>query len=80
MYSIDAKTGVLSQVQEMLSGGIMPRNFEIDPTGRYLLAANQLSQNVVVFSIDQNTGKLEKTGKEIKAETPVCLKFVSAGH
>jgi|SRR5579872_617332 6-phosphogluconolactonase len=80
VYSIDLKTGVLTPVQAVLSGGIMPRNFEIDPTGRYLLAANQLSQNIVVFSIDQNTGKLENTGKEIKADTPVCLKFVPAGR
>jgi 6-phosphogluconolactonase len=80
VYAIDSKTGVLTPVQEILSGGIMPRNFDIDPTGAYLLAANQLSNNVVVFGIDRSTGKLSKTGKEIKADTPVCLKFVPAEH
>jgi 6-phosphogluconolactonase len=54
----------------------MPRNFEIDPTGKYLLAANQLSNNVVVFNIDSATGRLSKSGKEVMADTPVCLKFV----
>lgn len=78
VYSIDSRTGVLTPVQETLSGGTMPRNFDIDPTGAYLLAANQLSNNVVVFAIDRNTGKLSKTGEEIKADTPVCLKFVPA--
>jgi 6-phosphogluconolactonase len=80
VYAIDSKTGVLTPVQEILSGGTMPRNFDIDPTGGYLLAANQLSNNVVVFAIDRSTGKLSKTGKEIKADTPVCLKFVPAEH
>jgi 6-phosphogluconolactonase len=80
VYSIDAKTGILTPVEQVLSGGIMPRNFDIDPTGGYLLAANQLSDNVVVFSIDKSTGKLSRTGKEIKAETPVCLKFVPVSH
>lgn len=78
VFSIDAKTGILTPVEQVLSGGIMPRNFDIDPTGGFLLAANQLSNNVVVFAIDKNTGRLSKTGKEIKADTPVCLKFVPA--
>ena len=54
----------------------MPRNFAIDPTGRYLFALHQLSNNVVEHKIDLATGKLSKTGKEIKVETPVCLQFV----
>jgi 6-phosphogluconolactonase len=54
----------------------MPRNFAIDPTGNYLLAANQVSNNVVIFRISDNTGKLTKTGKQITVETPVCLQFV----
>jgi len=33
----------------------------------------------VVFQIDVASGKLSKTGQEIKADTPVCLKFVPVG-
>lgn len=80
VFSIDRQTGILAPVEQVLSGGIMPRSFDIDPTGAYLLAANQLSNNVVVFAIDRKTGRLSKTGKEIKADTPVCLKFVPAGR
>ncbi len=54
----------------------MPRSFTIDPTGAYLLAANELSNNVVLFKIDGATGKLSKTDTEITVDTPVCLKFV----
>ena len=57
----------------------MPRNFALDPTGNYLLSANQLSNNIVVFKIDSSTGRLTKTGNEIQVDTPVCIKFVPAG-
>jgi 6-phosphogluconolactonase len=56
----------------------MPRSFALDPSGSYLLSANQLSNNVVVLRIDARTGRLSKTGKEITVETPVCIKFVPA--
>lgn len=78
VYSVDQKSGVLTPLEQVLSGGVTPRNFDIDPTGKYLLAANQRSQNVVVFAIDPDTGRLARTGKEIKADVPVCLKFVPA--
>ena len=56
----------------------MPRSFGIDPTGRYLFALHQLSNNVVQFKVDPATGKISRTGKEIKVDTPVCIQFVLA--
>ena len=79
VFAIDAQKGTLTLVEQTTTGGIMPRSFAIDPTGNYLLAANELSNNIVVFRIDPSTGKLAKTGKEIMVETPVCLQFVPAG-
>ena len=52
-----------SFLQAVPSGGKKPRNFEIDPGGSYLIAANQNSNNVVVFKIDQQTGHLTPTGE-----------------
>jgi 6-phosphogluconolactonase len=75
VFSIDRKDGTLAAVEQSSTGGVMPRSFTIDPTGSYLLAANQLSNNVVVFRIDGATGRLSQTGKEIRVDTPVCLKF-----
>jgi 6-phosphogluconolactonase len=76
LFAIDPGTGTLTEVQQFPSGGVMPRSFGIDPTGRYLFALHQISNNVVQFKIDPATGMLAKTGKEIKVETPVCLQFV----
>lgn len=78
VFSIDPATGTLAPVEQSPTGGAMPRNFKIDPSGSYLLTANELSNNVVVFKIDTNTGRLTKTGTEIKVDTPVCLQFVPA--
>jgi len=75
VFAIDQEKGTLKEVEQPLSGGIMPRNFSIDPTGKYLFAANQMSNNVVLFSIDPDSGRLKPTGKELKVDTPVCIQF-----
>lgn len=77
IYRIDAQSGKLTYVDRHSSGGKTPRNFTIDPSGHFLLAANQDSDNVVVFKRDVTTGKLTATGHEIKIAMPVCLKMTS---
>lgn len=74
-YLIDEDTGRLSYQGEIPSGGKEPRGFAIDPTGNFLLAAHERSGNIVIFQIDPPTGKLIKTGQEMKLSYPVCVKF-----
>jgi len=76
MYTIHPQTGELSLIGHQPTKGEIPRNFIIDPTGTYLLVANQNSNNVVTFRIDQRTGKLIDIGVETTIPTPVCLKFL----
>ncbi|TPN84409.1 lactonase family protein [Aquimarina algicola] len=40
------------------SNGDIPREFTLDPTGQFLLVANQKSNNLCVFKINQHTGNL----------------------
>jgi 6-phosphogluconolactonase len=75
VFAIDPQKGTLTQVQEQ-STVIMPRSFAVDPTGNYLLAASELNNIVASYKIDQTTGKLSPTGKQVAFDTPVCLKFV----
>jgi 6-phosphogluconolactonase len=56
--------------------GKTPRNFAIDPTGKFLLAANQESSNIVVFRIDSTTGALTPTGEIVEAPAPVYITFL----
>ncbi len=77
VFSIDAK-GMLKETQRVSTKGRTPRNFAIDPTGAYLLAANEESGNIVVFKIDAGTGSLTPTGEEVKVSSPVSLAFIPA--
>jgi 6-phosphogluconolactonase len=77
VFAIDDKTGKLTYVENESTQGSTPRGFGIDPSGRYLLAANQRSDSVVVFRIDQTSGRLEPAGHTIRVASPVCVKFVA---
>jgi 6-phosphogluconolactonase len=76
MFSVDRQTGKLTLIGHQGVHGKTPRNFVIDPTGKFLLVANQDSGNVVTFRIDPSSGKLIDTGLETSIPTPVCLKFL----
>jgi 6-phosphogluconolactonase len=76
IFSIDAVTGILSAVGRQSTLGIKPRNFNFDPSGNFLLAANQESDSIVIFAVDHQTGLLTDTGKRINVPNPVCLQWV----
>jgi 6-phosphogluconolactonase len=67
--------GQLSRVDNVDCGGNWPRNFVIDPSGKYILAGNQKSDNIAVFRIDRTTGLPSKTDLSFNLPTPACLKF-----
>ena len=75
VYGIAAGSGELTLVQHQPTLGRTPRNFAIDPTGRFLLVANQDSHGIVTFAIDSETGRLRHTGAIASVPMPVCLRF-----
>jgi len=77
-YSINPDNGQLTFVSRTPSLGKGPRDFIIDPTGKYLLIANQVGNNVVVYRLDQATGKPNGIMYEMQLGSPVCLKIVPA--
>lgn len=78
IFSIDESNGQLRSLGHQSTLGKGPRNFSIDPSGNFLLAANQNSDEVVVFKRDKTTGLLTDTGNRIKVSKPVCLKWMNA--
>ena len=78
VYSIKKK-GKLKMIGRQSVLGKMPRNFVIDPTGNFLLAANQATNDIIIFKCNKKTGLLTPTGTKIEVEKPVCLKFVPVG-
>ncbi len=76
IFSIDAKTGMITLVDHQYTLGEKPRHFNFDPTGKFLLVCNQNSDEIVIFKRNINTGLLTDTGKRIAVGRPVCLKWV----
>lgn len=70
-------SGALTPVATQSTLGQTPRNFAIDPSGNFLLVANQNSNEIVIFRRNVETGLLNDTGKRIAVDRPVCLKFAS---
>ena len=56
--------------------GAHPRNFMIDPTGRFLLVACRDSNVVQIYVINKNYGLLTDAGVKIDIDQPVCLKMM----
>jgi 6-phosphogluconolactonase len=78
VYAVNQETGLLTFVERQSSMGNHPRNFVIDPSGKYLLVANQKSNNIVVFKINPNNGHLTNSGIQVQLDSPSCLKFMPA--
>jgi 6-phosphogluconolactonase len=76
IFSIDKATGKLKLLGHQSTMGMVPRNFNFDPTGNFLLVANQQSDNIAIFSRDKKTGLLTYTGKQVEVPNPVCIKWV----
>src|SRR5690606_24936316 len=56
IYGVDGASGKLTKVGNQSVLGKGPRNFTLSPDGRYLLVANQQSDEVVIFERDAGTG------------------------
>jgi len=69
------KNGHLEFIERVATLGKGPRNFAIDPTGKFLLVAHQYSNDVVIFKINKISGKLTNSGRKIELCSPVCLVF-----
>ncbi|MET1056998.1 MAG: lactonase family protein [Pedobacter sp.] len=70
------KDGKLSKKGQISSGGDAPRAFTIDPSGNWLLAGHQKSNDIIIFKRNKITGELTNTGKKIDIGAPVCFVFV----
>jgi 6-phosphogluconolactonase len=53
-----------------------PRNFNIDPSGKWMLIASQNGGKVGVWELNEATGLAKETGETVKISRPVCVKFL----
>ena len=55
-YAINPDNGHLTFISRVNTVGKGPRDFIIDPTGKFLIIANQVGNNIVVYRLDPLTG------------------------
>jgi 6-phosphogluconolactonase len=78
VYAINPDNGQLTFVSRTSTLGKGPRDFTIDPSGKYLLVANQNSDSIFVYKLDQTTGSLLNVIGHLSIGNPVSLKIVPA--
>jgi 6-phosphogluconolactonase (cycloisomerase 2 family) len=76
VFAIDPATGHLKELQRRSVDGDHPREFSLDPSGKFVLIANQKSNQIVVVERDAKTGLLGKTVQKLPMDAPSDLKFL----
>lgn len=76
VFAIDPATGHLNELQRRAAEGDHPREFSLDPSGKFLLIANQKSNQIVVVERDAKTGLLGKTVQKLPMDAPSDLRFL----
>ncbi len=73
--AIDQTTGKLQVIEREPIRGAEPRNINLDPSGRWLLAAGQNSHSLASFEVDSKTGELVYNQSVISTPAPICVLF-----
>ncbi|TKC18171.1 lactonase family protein [Robertmurraya kyonggiensis] len=76
VFAVNLENGELSFVEHTSTEGNWPRDFSLDPSEKFIVASNQESSNLVLFSRDEATGKLTLLQSDIVVPDPVCVKFI----
>jgi 6-phosphogluconolactonase len=75
VWRITGESGEVELVGHEPTRGQSPRNFSLDPTGNWLLVANQHSGTIVTFRRDRDAGTLTATGPVTATPSPVAIVF-----
>jgi 6-phosphogluconolactonase len=74
IFQADPENGHLTPVGHQSTRGNWPRNFSLTSGGKYLVVANQRSNNLVSFKRNLETGTL-KYRDQTQLGSPVCIVF-----
>ncbi|MCQ4087096.1 lactonase family protein [Saccharibacillus sp. JS10] len=74
VYAFDEASEKLTLVEHVSTEGGHPRHFALTPSGKHALVANRDANNIVVFNVDQETGRLTSTGNSVSVSKPVCVR------
>jgi 6-phosphogluconolactonase len=75
-FAIDQTNGSLKPIGHAALGSLSSWCFEFDPSGKWALVTAIIGDSIVIYSVDQKTGKLTATGQKISVALPSCLRIV----
>lgn len=76
VYRTGEDGAALEVIQVQPIRGAFPRNINLDPTGKWLLAAGADSHTVAVHAVDPDTGKLTyQRSAIVHVPAPICILF-----
>jgi 6-phosphogluconolactonase len=73
---IDSDNEMPEIIERRKTMGKTPRDIIPDPTGNWLLAANQDSDSIAIFRVDKNTGMIKPEHLIENIKSPVCLEWL----
>jgi 6-phosphogluconolactonase len=76
-FGIAPRTGLLTYLRSVPTGGSKPRFFTLGPDHRHAYVANQDSDDITVFSIDPENGAFVATQPRISVGSPSAISFVT---
>lgn len=68
--------GALEMVDQQTKSISTPRDFNIDPSGKFMIVANQTTDNLVIYDVDPATGKFTFKHESISVKLPICVAFL----
>lgn len=78
VFSINAGNGQLKEIQRRSVEGKEPREFRFDPSGHFVLIANQKSNQIVTVRVEPKTGLLGDTVQKVDFDSPSDFRFLDA--
>lgn len=73
-FEVDQQTGKLTLIELEHVRGATPRNFNLDPSGKWLLAGGQKSHTLSSFAVEEN-GELTFNQHVVHAPACICVLF-----
>jgi 6-phosphogluconolactonase len=74
-FAVSPKDGKLTLLNRTPCGGKVPRHLALDPSGRWLLIANQASDSISMLARDPDSGRLTDSARSFPLSKPQCLVF-----
>lgn len=75
IYSVQ-ENGTLELVDYVPTEGETPRDFNLDPSGEFVVVGHQDTDNLTLFERDATTGKLSLLQKNVYVPEVVCVDFL----